>query len=152
MSKTRSRPNRLGSATLVATSDMVHGRYASTVCCCRTACPNLICWYVVVELESLLVALDCYRILLATVPPVGYPHTRLAHLTPLYNRHSKLGCCKEDYSSIPTDPDYGLVVVHVHPWRAGAQLWRRQWPRRPARYAAGLVRHGRQPVEPILTK
>ena len=83
------------------------------VCCCRTACPNLICWYVVVELESLLVALDCYRILLATVPPVGYPHTRLAHLTPLYNRHSKLGCCKEDYSSIPTDPDYGLVVVHV---------------------------------------
>ena len=105
------------------------------VCCCRTACPNLICWYVVVELESLLVALDCYRILLATVPPVGYPHTRLAHLTPLYNRHSKLGCCKEDYSSIPTDPDYGLVVVHVHPWRAGAQLWRRQWPRRPARYS-----------------
>jgi hypothetical protein len=45
--------------------------------------PHLVGWDVVVELERLLVALDGYWILFATVPPVGYPHSRLTHLSPL---------------------------------------------------------------------
>ncbi len=44
---------------------------------------HLVGWDVVVELERLLVALDCNWILFATVPPVGYPHSRLTHLSSL---------------------------------------------------------------------
>ncbi len=51
---------------------------------------HLVGWDVVVELQCLLVALDCYWILFATVPPVGYPHSRLSHLSPLRKKQKNL--------------------------------------------------------------
>ncbi len=50
---------------------------------------HLVGWDVIVELERLLVTLDCYWILFATVPPVGYPHSRLPHLSPLKKKKFK---------------------------------------------------------------
>ena len=48
-----------------------------------SALSDLVGGDVVVELEGLLVALDGHGVLLAAVPPVGYPHAGLAHLSSL---------------------------------------------------------------------